>query len=126
AFLTVAPSIGRRPSAKRALYPPSPSACAAGPRIRGLGPSIDRRPTIRPAGYAVAALRCSHSGLCSAPATGARSAGRGGREGPSLVAPATPSGRLVGRVLSGVSVFPSSALETRLISIQVALFRGAI
>src|SRR6185436_17058060 len=59
--------------------------------------SFHRRPTIRPAvstprrrtcagapGYAVAVLRCSHSGLCSAP----------------VLAPATPSGRLVGRLLS--------------------------
>ncbi len=45
------------------------------------GSSIDRRPTIRPAGCAGAAVRCSHTDVCSA----------------WVLAPASPSGRLVGR-----------------------------
>src|SRR6185436_5287688 len=55
---------------------------SAAVRPRDIDTSMHRRPTIRPAGCAGAALRCSHTArVCSAP----------------VLAPASPSGRLVGR-----------------------------
>jgi hypothetical protein len=74
-----------------------------GPSIPAFSSSIHRRPTIRPADCAVAALRCSHTGVCSAPVLAPAKArrSRGGRwQGGQVQVPEGPSssGRLIGRL----------------------------